>query len=107
MHRSATQAVHKDKVANGPANRFDELLFDPATIVQQRDVRRELRTRAYPRLPHCDAQGVMKHHYAIDIASATQNQCIAADEARNAIELDLEWHRRYRGAGLYRFGNDA
>src|SRR6266849_2421516 len=28
MHRSATQAVHKGEVANGPANRFDELLFD-------------------------------------------------------------------------------
>jgi hypothetical protein len=45
MHRSATQAVHKDKVANGPANGFDQLLFDPATFVQQRDVWRDLRTR--------------------------------------------------------------
>jgi hypothetical protein len=49
----------------------------------------------------------MKHHYAIDAVSATQNQYIAAGEARNAIERYLEWHRRYGRAGLYRFGNDA
>src|SRR5580693_444129 len=49
----------------------------------------------------------MKHHYAIDAVSATQNQRIAAGEARNAIERDLKCHRRYGRAGLYRFGNDA
>src|SRR6202034_4272741 len=49
----------------------------------------------------------MKHHYAIDAVSATQNQYIAAGEARNAIERDLEWHRRYGRAGLHRSGNDA
>jgi hypothetical protein len=48
----------------------------------------------------------MKHHYAIDAVSATQNQCIAAGEARNAIERDLEWPRHYGRAGHYRFGND-
>jgi hypothetical protein len=48
----------------------------------------------------------MKHHYAIDAVSATQNQDIAAGEARNAIERDLEWRRRYGRAGLHRFGND-
>src|ERR1700722_9927110 len=49
----------------------------------------------------------MKHHYAIDAVTATQNQCIAASEARNTIERDLEWSRRHGRAGLYRFGNDA
>src|SRR5580692_6437989 len=49
----------------------------------------------------------MKHHYAIDAVSAAQNQDIAAGEARNAIERDLEWLRRYGRAGLDRFGNDA
>jgi hypothetical protein len=32
----------------------------------------------------------MKHHDAIDAVSATQNQCIAAGEIRNAIKRDLE-----------------
>src|SRR5579862_329207 len=50
---------------------------------------------------------MMKHHNAIDAVPATQNQCIAAGEARNAIERDLERPRHYRRAGLYRFGNDA
>jgi hypothetical protein len=45
MYLFATQAVHNDKVANAAANRFDEMFFDLAAIVLQRDVRRELRTR--------------------------------------------------------------
>ena len=49
----------------------------------------------------------MKHYNAIDAVSATQNQYVATSEARNAIERDLKWHRRYGRAGRYRFGNDA
>jgi hypothetical protein len=104
---SAKQAVHKNEFAHGPANGLDEMAFDAAHVVQQRDVGREFQTRMNPARPQREAQRVMKHHRAIDAVATAQNQRIAAGKACDTIERDIKRPRRYGSASLDRIGNTA
>src|SRR4051812_32172524 len=103
----ASLAANEHELADGPCDRIDRMFLDIARIVEQRDVRGEIRVRSPPQ--SVPGQGRAEHlptrfELARAIAAHQHERTIArpAAKADAAIENNVEWRHaniRERRAG--------
>ena len=101
------QAVDEYELADCPEDRFDRLLFHFALVVEERDVRIEIRLHQMPQAFSCHlrAKCLPKQSQTAQSISAKQDERMIARpaaKARDAVERNRErWHA-YLLCGLTR-----